>query len=154
MKNLVRKGAALAVFCGLASTAFAQQLPGTHPHYLHALSDLRAARWFLYHQPGDARVYGGEDVGIREIDAAIGEIKRASIDDGKDLNDHPNVDVKEHGSRLLKAIETLKKAHGDVDHAEDNPEAKGLKHRVQDHIEKATHAAESAHADWLQDQHH
>ena len=26
---------------------------------------------------------------IREIDAAMGEIKKASIDDGKDLHDHP-----------------------------------------------------------------
>jgi hypothetical protein len=51
------------------------------------LSDLRAARWFLYHQPGDSKVYAGEDMAISEIDATIGELKRASIDDGKDLND-------------------------------------------------------------------
>ena len=153
MKSVIRTGVALALFAGLAQTAFAQQLPGQHPYYLHALSDLRAARWFLYHQPGDARVYGGEDVGIREIDAAIGELKKAAIDDGKDINDHPNVDVKEHGSRLLKAIETLKKAHADADREEDNPEAKGLKHRVLERIDKAEHAAESAHAEWLKDVH-
>ena len=129
--------------------AMAQVLPGKHPGYLHALSDLRAARWFLYHQPGDAKVYADEDVGITEIDAAIGEIKKAAIDDGKDLNDHPNVDVKEHGSRLLKSIETLKKARADVGGEEDNPEVRELRHHAIEHIERALHAAEKAHAAWL-----
>jgi hypothetical protein len=130
--------------------AMSQMLPGKHPGYLHSLSDLRAARWFLYHQPGDSAVSGEEDVGITEIDAAIREIKKASIDDGKDLNDHPAVDVKEHGSRLLKSIEALKKAHADIDHEEDNPEGRELRHHALEHIDKAIHAAESAHSKWLQ----
>lgn len=148
-KTLMGLAAALAV--GAAVPAGAQQLPGPHPYYLHALSDLRAARWFLYHQPGDLRVYADEDVAIREIDAAIGELKRAAIDDGKSLEDHPNVDVREHGSRLLKAIETLRKAHADVDHEEDNPEARGLKHRILEHIDRAEQAADGAHAQWLRE---
>jgi len=140
------------MIAGLAGAqVYAQQLPGAHPGYLHALTDLRAARWSLYHQPGDARVYAGEDVGIAEVEAAIAEIKRAAVDDGKDLNDHPPIDVKDHGSRLLKAIEFLKKAHGDVDREEDNPLAKGLKRRADAHIDKAIHAAEAAHAAWLKD---
>jgi hypothetical protein len=127
-----------------------QVLPGKHPGYLHSLSDLRAARWFLYHQPGDSAVSGEEDQSISEIDAAIRDIKKASIDDGKDLNDHPAVDVKEHGSRLLKSIEALKKAHGDIDHEEDNPEGRELRHHALEHIDKAIHAAEAAHSKWLQ----
>ena len=142
---------ALAIAAVVSIPAGAQQLPGAHPGYLHSLTDLRTARWFLYHQPGDAKVYGDEDVGITEVDAAIGEIKKASIDDGKDVNDHPKVDVHEHGSRLLKAIETLKKAHADIDGEEDNPEARGLRHRALEHIDKALHAAERAHAAWLKD---
>jgi hypothetical protein len=66
---------------------------GKHPAYLHALSDLRTARWMLEHRPGDAAVSGQEDVAITEVDAAIGEIKRAAIDDGKDIHDHPKDDV-------------------------------------------------------------
>ncbi|MEH2129414.1 MAG: hypothetical protein V7K86_01855, partial [Nostoc sp.] len=31
-------------------------LPGKHPYYLHALTDLRTARWLLEHRPGDAAV--------------------------------------------------------------------------------------------------
>ena len=151
MRKLTRFVTGFVLLAGFTAAATAQQLPGSHPYYLHALSDLRAARWFLYHQAGDIKVYGDEDVGIREIDAAIGELKRAAIDDGKNIDDHPNVDVKEHGSRLLKAIETLKKAHADADHEEDNPQVKGLKHRILEHIDEATHAAERAHAAWLQD---
>lgn len=141
----------LAVAALLPLTSMAQMLPGKHPGYLHALTDLRTARWFLNHQPGDAKVYGDEDVAITEVDAAIAEIKKASIDDGKDLNDHPNVDVGEHGSRLLKSIETLKKAHADVGQEEDNPEAKHLRHEALQHIDHALHAAEKAHAQWLKD---
>ncbi len=143
---------ALFLITMAALPSSAQALPGRHPGYLHALTDLRTARWLLNHQPGDQRVYADEDIAIQEIEAAIGEIKRASIDDGKDLNDHPNVDVHEHGSRLLRAIESLKKAHADIDHEEDNPEVRELRHRAAEHIEHATKAAEHAHAAWLQDQ--
>jgi hypothetical protein len=132
-------------------SASAQQLPGKHPGYIHALSDLRSARWFLNHQAGDSKVYAGEDIAIQEIDAAIAEIKKTSIDDGKDLNDHPQVDVKEHGSRLLRAMETIQRAHDDINNEEDNPEASGLRHRALDHIQKAHDAANRAHAEWLKD---
>ena len=142
------------LLAGLVPFAALADMPGKHPGYLHALSDLRAARWFLNHQPGDAKVYADEDVAITEIDAAISEIKRASIDDGKDLNDHPNVDLKEHGSRLLKSIETLKKAQADLEHEEDNPEVRELRHRALEHIAHATHAAEKAHDAWLKDGKH
>lgn len=142
--------AGLALMGLVPLVAGAQPLPGNHPGYLHSLSDLRQARWFLYHQPGDSAVAGDEDVAITEIDAAIGEIKRASIDDGKDLNDHPHVDVKEHGSRLLKSIEALKRAHGDIDGEEDNPMARELRHRALEHVDRAIRAAEHAHARWLE----
>jgi hypothetical protein len=149
MSNLAKYFIPLALL-GLGSLAAnAQGLPGKHPGYLHSLSDLRAARWFLNHQPGDSNVSADEDVAITEIDAAIREIKRASIDDAKDLNDHPSVDVNEHGSRLLKSIETLKKAHADIDKEEDNPDVRELRHRALEHIDRAIHAAEGAHANWL-----
>jgi len=144
----------LVMVAGLIpAAAMADALPGKHPGYLHALTDMRTARWLLSHQPGDAKVYGGEDVAITELNAAIGEIKKASIDDGKDLNDHPAVDVSEHGSRLLRAIETLKKAHADIDKEEDNPEVRELRHHALEHLDKAIKAAEQAHADWLKEKH-
>src|ERR1700677_1840929 len=76
-------------FIALASPSIthAQQVPGPHPAYLHALSDLRAARHYL----NDNWAWGGvrreDEAAVGHIDAAINEIKRAAIDDGKVLND-------------------------------------------------------------------
>jgi len=152
MKKIAKFVVSIALLTGLVPlTSMAQQLPGKHPGYLHSLTDLRTARWLLSHQPGDAKVYGGEDVAITEVNAAIGEIKKASIDDGKDLNDHPAVDVKEHGSRLLRAIETLKAAHADISKEEDNPEVRELRHRALEHIDRALKAADQAHSEWLKE---
>ena len=67
---------------GLTPTILqAQQVPGPHPAYLHALTDLRAARWNLEHRPGDAAVSAQEDVAIVETDRAIQEAKTAAIVD-------------------------------------------------------------------------
>ena len=130
-------------------SACAQEVPGRHPAYLHALTDLRKAHWLLEHQPGDAKVYGDEDVALSEIDATIVEIKRAAIDDGKDLHDHPDLDVHQHGSRLLRSIESLKTARADIDQEEDNPEIRELRHRSIEHLDRAIRAAERAHDEWL-----
>jgi hypothetical protein len=123
-------------------------LPGKHPFYLHALSDLRAARWMLEHRPGDPAVSAQEDVAVTEIDKAIGEIKKASIDDGKDIHDHPRVDVpKDHPGRLHKAAELLRKVHSDVAREEDDPMTRGLRNRAVMHIDEALHATERAIGD-------
>ena len=60
IRNKLMLGGLLA----LVSLAANADLPGKHPYYLHALSDLRAARWMLEHRPGDAAVSGREDEGI------------------------------------------------------------------------------------------
>ena len=153
-KFLLKLALPLAVLALGPLSASAQTLPGKHPAYLHALKDLRTARWLLEHQPGDVKVYADEDVAVTEADAAIAEIKRASIDDGKDLHDHENLDVHEHGSRLLRAIETLKKAHADIAQEEDNPETRELRHHALEHIDQALHAAGKAHDAWLKEAKH
>ncbi|MGC1550053.1 MAG: hypothetical protein WA777_16140 [Rhodanobacter sp.] len=142
--NIKRLGmmALLGLFLPLAAHA---DLPGRHPYYLHALSDLRGARWLLEHRPGDPAVSGQEDVAITEIERAIGEIKHASIDDGKNLDDHPPIDYPhDHPGRLHKAIDLLHKVHNDVAREEDDPQTHGLKDRALMHIDEATHAAERA----------
>jgi hypothetical protein len=120
-------------------------LPGKHPYYLHALSDLRTARWMLEHRPGDAAVSAQEDVAITEIDKTIGEIKKAAIDDGKDIHDHPQVDAPaDHPGRLHKSLELLRKVHSDIDREEDDPMTRGLKDRAVHHLDEAIHANEHA----------
>ncbi|HKM67220.1 MAG TPA: hypothetical protein VJX70_08650 [Candidatus Acidoferrum sp.] len=117
---------------------------GKHPAYLHALTDLRHARAHLEaHDGGELR--HEEKEAIREIDAAIGEIKKASIDDGKDLNDHPPVDAGlDHTGRLHRAKQLLEKAHEDIAHEEDNSFAQGLQQRAFGHIDKAIHNVDEA----------
>ena len=150
-KSMLALALSAAVLSAAPLGASAQALPGKHPAYLHALTDLRTARWLLEHQPGDVKVYSDEDVAITEVDATINEIKHAAIDDGKDLHDHPNVDVHEHGSRLLRSIESLKKARADIAGEEDNPDIHELRHRSIEHLDHAIRAAEHAHEAWLKD---
>jgi hypothetical protein len=140
----------LAAFLLALTLSFAANadLPGKHPAYLHALTDLRAARWMLQHRPGDAGVSAHEDVAIAEIDAAIGEIKHAAIDDGKNIQDHPQVDVPNNRpGRLHKALELLHKVHRDVAREEDDPMTRGLRDRAVGHIDAAIHATDGALAD-------
>ena len=78
-------------------------------------------------------------------DDAIGEIKKASIDDGKDLNDHPPVDAGlDHTGRLHRAKELLEKAHQDIAHEEDNGFAQGLQQRAFGHIDRAIRNVDEA----------
>jgi hypothetical protein len=113
-----------------------------HPAYLHALTDLRAARWLVEHRPGDWAQTTDEVEAVRRIDAAINEIKHASIDDGKKLADHPPVDERpDHRGRVHEAVEYLRKARADVSGAESNGFANGLRDRAIGHIDGAINAA-------------
>ena len=67
---------AAVTFVSPAATLHAQQVPGAHPAYLHALSDLRMARALLNDGWAWDPVRRDDNAAIREIDAAIGEIKQ------------------------------------------------------------------------------
>jgi hypothetical protein len=140
-KLLLSASALTAFFLLITLSGFAQN---RHPAYLHALTDLRHARAHLQRSDhGELREQ--EKRAIHEIDEAIGEIKRASIDDGKDLNEHPPVDARlDWPGRLHRALELIDKAHNDISREEDNRFAQGLQQRALDHIDKAHHHAEEA----------
>src|SRR5271154_3937458 len=113
---------AVIAFCVAlcAALSFADE-PGRHPAYLHALSDLRDARAHLWHETDSGHMDREEEHAIAEIDKAIDEIKRAAIDDGKNLNDHPPVDAHlGHAGRYHKALELLDKAHRDLSEEDDD----------------------------------
>src|ERR1051325_6562517 len=76
--------------------------PQHPPASLHALAELRGARAFL-ERPANVVVKWDEHQAIREIDAAIHEIKQAAIDDGKAIADHQPVDRPTWGGRLQRA---------------------------------------------------
>jgi hypothetical protein len=115
-----------------------------HPAYLHALSDLRAARWLVEHRPGDWAQTNDEAEAVRQIDAAINDIKQAAIDDGKNLNDRPRSDAHfDNRGRIHEALRLLRKARADVAREEDNAYAHGLRNRAVGHIDAAIAAARS-----------
>ncbi|HEY1647405.1 MAG TPA: hypothetical protein VGF96_05460 [Terracidiphilus sp.] len=129
----------------LLPAAAQADVPGPHPAYLHALSDLRMARAYLGEGWGWDAVRREDDHAIQEIDAAIREIKHAAIDDGKELRDHPPIDT--HlgwRDRFARANDLLARAHHDLDHAEDVPEARGLRDRAIMHIDEAHRTVDRA----------
>jgi len=117
--------------------------PAVHPAYLHALTDLRNARYNLIRKGGDPTVKWDEAVAIGAIDHAIGDIKQASIDDGKNLDDHPPLDAREPwAGRLHKALAALRASLADVNQEEDNAYASGLKARAIRNIKEAIRLTE------------
>ncbi len=146
MKNM--KVAAVLIGFGAFLSGFsaqAQQVPGPHPAYIHALSDLRAARHYLNDGWAWEPVRAEDNKAIREIDAAINEIKMASIDDGKNINDHFPMDAHlTPQNRFAKANELLFAAHQDLFKAEDVPQSRGLRDRALMHIDKAHQTVDQA----------
>jgi hypothetical protein len=138
-------GAAFLFMTASACTTSVKVSNGEHPYYIHALSDLRAARWMIEHRPGDWTQTNDEIEAVRHIDAAIGEIKKAAIDDGKNIDEHLPVDEpNEHNGRLHVSIDYLKKARQDISHDEDNQFAQGLQARAYNNIDAAISAVRRA----------
>jgi hypothetical protein len=118
----------------------ASDVHGQHPHYMQALSDLRGARGLLE---------GSQDAAARsatdDIDRAIGEIKRAAIDDGKELGDHPPVDATQgERSRYRQALQLLADARRDLAFEEDDKAALGWRKRAMTAVKDASGQVEKA----------
>jgi hypothetical protein len=145
MRNIFRSMILLAGLAAVPIVSYAQPVPGPHPAYLHALSDLRAARHYLNDGWAWEQVRRDDNAAIREIDAAIAEIKHAAIDDGKGVNDPFPIDrgLSPH-DRFRKANELLASAHNDLVHAEDVPQARELRNRAIGHIDAAHHIVDNA----------
>ncbi len=146
--NLLTKLGTMAVLGGVLAVAapgVQAQVPGPHPAYLHALSDLRAARHYLNDGWAWEGVRREDNDAIRHIDMAIDEIKKASINDGKGLNDPFPIDkhLSPH-DRFRKANELLAAAHHDLDKAEDVPSSRGLRDRALVHIDEAHQVVDQA----------
>jgi hypothetical protein len=136
--KIARHCALLAFLIALCAAASFADEPGRHPAYLHALTDLRHARAHLQNPSPTYHMDKEEEHAINEIDKAIEEIKRAAIDDGKNLNDHPPVDSRmDRAGRFHRAMELLDKAHNDIAREEDDPSVRGLRNRAIHHIDEA-----------------
>ena len=135
----------MTLAAGAMALVFCVPALADHPAYLHALEDLRAARWMIEHRPGGWARTEDEIEAVHQIDAAINEIKLASVFDNKNLDDHPKIDEKaDHVGRLHQALEYLNKARADVAQDEDNLFAKGLQQRAYSEIDAAIVATKAA----------
>lgn len=132
---------ALAAIALTATAAAAAE----HRYYLHALSDLRAAQWLIEHEPGEGAVSAQEHVAAADIEAALGDFRRASIDDGKDAHERVPVDApNELPGHLHEALEFLRHARADIQREQDDPATHGLRNRATRHLDAAIRATEGA----------
>jgi len=123
--------------------------PAEHPYYLHAMGDLRMARFFLA-RPDSQQVQDDERRAIGAIDAALNEMKQASIEDGKNPSQPTSADTRLSSTdRFHKALELLDQAHHDVTHQEDDPWVRDLQGRILHHIDEAHRAVQQAIGDAL-----
>jgi hypothetical protein len=111
--------------------------PAVHPAYLHAISDLRYARALLF-RPDWGPVMRDQRAAVDEIDHAIGEAKRAAIDDGKNPDDHPPID---RGlgweGRFRQAMDLLNSAERDLLSGESNGAADGWRNAALANVRNA-----------------
>ena len=114
MRTIILRVAAAAAFsAALASPALADT-PGRHPHYVHAISDLRHARTLLWHAD-EPNVWVEQYDAVGDIDRAIRFAGDAARDDRKDVDDSFPVDgsVDRHG-RFVAARSILEDALRDL----------------------------------------
>lgn len=127
---------ALALGAALVAPASAD-FPGRHPFYVHAMGDLRYAHALLDHGSYRPGVDGQEDAALDDIARAYGDIKRAGLDDGKNVDEHLVDRGIDRPGRLHRALEALQRAHADVAREEDDPYAVGLRNRAIREIDHA-----------------
>jgi hypothetical protein len=144
MKKIVL-GAAFALPLLASALAIADEA-GRHPHYIHALSDLRAAQWQIDHRRSeDGEVREDEQVSSDEVAIAIRSVTDAAYREGKDLGFQPPPDAPmAYGGRLHAAIDLLRAAHNDLALPEDDPVARGQQHAALLRVDAALHAAQRA----------
>jgi hypothetical protein len=95
------------------------------PRYVHAISDLRLARAFLF-RPDWRDIMRNQRAAVEEIDRAIGAAREAAIDDGRNPNEAQPVDARMGwGDRFRRAMELLNSAERDLSVGEDNRAAAG-----------------------------
>ncbi len=129
----------------LAGAAGAQApVPGHHPAYLQALTDLRDARWFLAHPRDGAPLEERERHAVVEIDRAIEQVQRAAYYDGKDVYEHPREDAyPDARGRLRRVSGLLRKSRDDVAEPEDNYQVRDLQRHAVERIDEAIRITES-----------
>jgi hypothetical protein len=127
-------------------------VPGRHPAYLHARTDLRRAE-HLMDWSEFRNVRHDLDDSAKHVREAIHEIDSAAAWDRKDLLDNPPVDAYPDRVGRFRAIAGfLFSARRDIEHEEDNPAARAWRNRAIEHIDKAMASIRRAARDQWRDE--
>jgi hypothetical protein len=135
----ILKSLPVAVFTLFTLMLFvpAQSAIAQGPAYLHAISDLRSARWYLQqdHRGNQADAL---QHAIEEINKALDEMKIAAARDGKDVwQTPPPQSGGDAMAPIHSAVRLLREARGDVGNGTDFPQNQGLQARSVRHIDEA-----------------
>ena len=122
--------------------------PAAHPAYMTALGNLRQARALLERPAGAADVKWDEHVALKDIDEAFEEVRKARVDDGKPMTEHPPIESGlVYRDRLKEAEKQLHEASVDLETREDNFWAKKDRRKAVEAIRRAEKATHEAMAD-------
>jgi len=121
-----------------------------HPHYRQALADLRTARAYLRSDRGDndTNVNADQRDAMERINHAIGEIRRASIDDGRAADYRPDIDTSlNRRERLQKAADLITAAKRALGYSEDDRVSLGWRKNAQSDLTDALSSTRRAMRD-------
>jgi hypothetical protein len=124
--------------------ALATPAQAQHPAYMHALANLRQARSLLQSdtRPGTA---ADRDFALREIEAAMHEIRTAVREEGRDPHFTPPPAIAGDPDRPIRsALTLLNEAREDVARGTDEYDSRGLQLRALRHIQEARRAMSHA----------
>jgi hypothetical protein len=113
------------------------EVPGPHPAYLHAMSDLRFARALLA-VPEEYNAIPAQRRAIDRIDHALGDLRHAAYADEMPPFETPPVDVsRPRIDRVREANRALDRARADIDRFESNGFADGWRDAARRDIDAA-----------------
>jgi hypothetical protein len=143
---------AFAVAFLVAIPAAFGDVPGRHPAYLHARTDLRRAERLMA-WPEFRNVRHDLDESARHVHEAIHEIDAAARWDRKELDDNPPVDTyPDRAGRFHAIAQFLFSAKHDIEREEDDPIARAWRNRAIQRIDEAIAAVRRAARDEWRDE--
>ena len=130
---------ALAVVACTVSLSLASVAQGAkYPLWAQSASDLRDARSFLDSKSTKMDVRQEDEKAVRQIDAALTDMKGAGVPEGRGAGPAPAEDANlDRVGRYSKVTSLLARAHQDLSGAREVDGAPGLKQRVLKEIETA-----------------
>jgi len=117
-----------------------------HPHYVQAMSDVSMAYQLLRRAHGDPPARPAEEQAMAAIEEAYQTLQNAAAIDRRNIDDLPPPDdsTYDQRGRLYRAVDLLRDAREQLDAAEFDSDARGLRDRAKRQILDAADATKEA----------